>query len=769
MSPFVSTPLGKNKPSTWNLTNVQLPEYPCRESSLSNSQSLTARTAKPEALPVAAPWTTVSRTRTKRQNRKKQSLHSDKTFRAKRSVKAPALPGQVGTLSRGGARTKLSLADFLRSETASQLAAHLPSKDKPSGKQRKRQSIDSRHTADISGLLKVAASHSSGKSPRCTRKSPASLATPAGTPSLGTKAVSITSSSKGNCAGSQTVSQSSPNRKIEMSRDKVLAHGEKIAMASFQPSCSGATVVRQTPEKTGDDDLLETGQVYMADAPKYHGLCGTALCQVMNPVTGRKAPVRILLDSGANMTMLNKHVARTVGLTGQKVLYRISVAGGGVVSHEETEVVFQLVNSKGLATPLLVGMTTEAVGNPFQPVDFNPKKYPHLKDLVLADKFPNPKERSIELLLAEPYYSMFQKDGTRVSDNPALPMAQETSLGWVLRGATGIHRRVQSGSAFSVLSRQEEVFDLETMYKSLAFDFRKFWDGENIGLSAFESMTSEHTALEIQAIEFHKQHAHFDSERKKWSVHLPWIMDDLEAHRMTDNTRRAKAFYFKMIEKLKPGHLPLVREAYADLVEQEFAEEVPVEEYDPPWPTYVMTSRPVFRLDKATTKCRIVINASMVDPRDTKKSLNKLLMPGPNMLPQIMELVMRLMFKKFIFLIDIKKMVLAVELSLKSDRDMLRYLWGEPGSEPKLYRLRALGFGIISSPFQAMRCLQDTAVAVSDKYPEAAESIAKNTYMDDTSDGHDSLEAATNLLRDILTVMESGDSMVTKFLSAILK
>ena len=250
---------------------------------MSDSQSLTARTAKSVALTVAAPWTTVSRTRTKRQNRKKQSLHSDKTFRAKRSVKAPALPGQVGTLSRGGARTKLSLADFLRSETASQLAAYLPSKDKPSGKQRKRQSIDSRHTADISGLQKVAASHSSGKSPRGTRKSPASLATPAETPSLETKAVSITSSSKGNCAGSQTVSQSSPNRQIEMSRDKVLAHGEKIATASFQPSSSGATVVRQTPEKTGDDKLFETGQVYMADAPKYHGLCGNGFVPSHEP------------------------------------------------------------------------------------------------------------------------------------------------------------------------------------------------------------------------------------------------------------------------------------------------------------------------------------------------------------------------------------------------------------------------------------------------------------------------------------------------------
>ena len=53
-----------------------------------------------------------------------------------------------------------------------------------------------------------------------------------------------------------------------------------------------------------------------------------------------------------------------------------------------------------------------------------------------------------------------------------------------------------------------------------------------------------------------------------------------------------------------------------------------------------------------------------------------MLMPGPNTLPQIMELIMRFMTFEFVFLIDIQKIFLSIELELKSDRDMLNICVG---------------------------------------------------------------------------------------------
>ena len=192
--------------------------------------------------------------------------------------------------------------------------------------------------------------------------------------------------------------------------------------------------------------------------------------------------------------------------------------------------------------------------------------------------------------------------------------------------------------------------------------------------------------------------------------------------------------WHKSLHSVKTEHMPLVVDTYQELLENGFVEKVPDQEVFPDHPTYVMTSRPVFRLGKTTSKCRIVINASLPDQKDQNKSLNKLLMPGPNKLPQIMKLVLKTMMKEHLVLIDVKKMFLAIQLSKASDKDMLRFFWAKPGAtRPDLLRYRVLAFGVVSSPFRAIWCLHETAKMNMSKYPEAAQLILDMTYMDDIS------------------------------------
>ena len=47
-----------------------------------------------------------------------------------------------------------------------------------------------------------------------------------------------------------------------------------------------------------------------------------------------------------------------------------------------------------------------------------------------------------------------------------------------------------------------ETFDLDSVYRSIGFDFSKFWSGENVGISQNESMTSTLTALEIRIFRY---------------------------------------------------------------------------------------------------------------------------------------------------------------------------------------------------------------------------------------------------------------------------
>ena len=328
------------------------------------------------------------------------------------------------------------------------------------------------------------------------------------------------------------------------------------------------------------------------------------------------------------------------------------------------EVTFQLIAQNGFKTTEMAGIVTEKIGLPFKPVDFDPKQHSYLQDVQLADKFPNNQPRPINVLLSEPYFSQLQVDKTIRPKDPSLPIAQKTKLGWVLRGATGIYNEIKSAQVYSSLTYSAEDYDLKNMYE-ISFDFGKFWSGENVGIKPEEKMDSELTSLEEDALEFHKQTAKFDPVAKRWSVHLPWKDQDTESHRMSDNTSRALAYFYRSTKNVKEEHVDMVAQAYQDLVDQGFAEPVLPEEQNPPWPTYVMFSRPVIRMDKASTKVRVVINTSLIDPKDKTKSLNKMLMPGPNLLPQIMALILRLMQKEHIYLIDVKKMFLAVKLGIR--------------------------------------------------------------------------------------------------------
>ena len=47
--------------------------------------------------------------------------------------------------------------------------------------------------------------------------------------------------------------------------------------------------------------------------PKYNALCGMAKCYVMNPLNGMMHQIRVLLDSGANLSFINNDVAKKIG------------------------------------------------------------------------------------------------------------------------------------------------------------------------------------------------------------------------------------------------------------------------------------------------------------------------------------------------------------------------------------------------------------------------------------------------------------------------
>jgi hypothetical protein len=491
---------------------------------------------------------------------------------------------------------------------------------------------------------------------------------------------------------------------------------------------------------------------------QYHGLSGTLLCYAKNPITNKKVMIRVLLDSGANSSLITRSLYRKLDLHGEKISLQMNVAGNQLIhsNQMETSIILSTLDHS-FSTDCLLVTTIEQIGKPFAPILINANSYKHLRDINFTETYPIKVERPFDLLLSEPYYSSIMMPGQRLSSNLAEPVAKETKLGWVLRGATGIKNTKYNVYLYNdkaALTYEQSMIYAKNME---TFDFSKFWTTENVGISPNESDIKTQSAQEIQAETLQRNTAIYDPINKKWSCELLWKDENTKNHILSDNYRRALAMMKQVHSKVKKEHQEMVNKSMMEILENNWSEKVPEQEINrDDHPTYVLTSRPVIDISRKTTKCRIIINASQPDPK-TKMTLNKMLLQGPNFLPQIMEVILILRQYKYVFTIDVSKMFFSVELKKESDRDTLRYLWSNFNDEkPTLYRFKVLPFGCVSSPYQAMWCLHETARKFEKQFPEASKVLLNYLYMDDIATGSDNLAQAQKLAKEILFIMNEA-------------
>ncbi|GFS59680.1 uncharacterized protein TNIN_409831 [Trichonephila inaurata madagascariensis] len=92
------------------------------------------------------------------------------------------------------------------------------------------------------------------------------------------------------------------------------------------------------------------------------------------------------------------------------------------------------------------------------------------------------------------------------------------------------------------------------------------------------------------------------------------------------------------------------------------------------FPGFYLPHHAVIRSDKTTSRIRIVFDGS--EHEDGHSSLNQSLYTGPNLHPNILELLLRFRKGPVAFTADVKSAFLQIELDLR-DRDFTRFFWTE--------------------------------------------------------------------------------------------
>ncbi|KRX74001.1 hypothetical protein T06_10734 [Trichinella sp. T6] len=142
--------------------------------------------------------------------------------------------------------------------------------------------------------------------------------------------------------------------------------------------------------------------------------------------------------------------------------------------------------------------------------------------------------------------------------------------------------------------------------------------------------------------------------------------------------------------------------------------------------TWHLPHRAVFKMDKTTSKCRIIFDGSH---RCEGVSLNERLDPGSPIIVDLVGILLRFRQFKIGIHADITKMFLQIELH-PEDRDVTRFVWRKQGEEmPCIYRFCRLFFGLCCSPYLATIAVQYLAVNHETEYQETVNEGSVDEHM----------------------------------------
>lgn len=101
-----------------------------------------------------------------------------------------------------------------------------------------------------------------------------------------------------------------------------------------------------------------------------------------------------------------------------------------------------------------------------------------------------------------------------------------------------------------------------------------------------------------------------------------------------------------------------------------------------------------------------------------------------------------------------------------TDRKYQKILWRFSENEPiKTYELNTVTYGTSPAPFLATQTLVQLANDEKQHFPEACERIKDSFYVDDWLCGHDSVEGASKLQKEVSAVLQSGHMLLRKWAS----
>lgn len=469
-----------------------------------------------------------------------------------------------------------------------------------------------------------------------------------------------------------------------------------------------------------------------------NGFIGTAIARMT--VGNRSLPVRVALDPGSTHTLISENI--TMQLKAHRLpvelLMTTTVAEARIKHAAKFELSSILSPDKSVEFTAAISPSLPPTNKPAKPEEV--AKNPLLAGLHLAD---SDFGGDIDVLVGTyEIPCLLQGQDAMKYDSNSRFIATQTIFGWVVTGPA--------------LSQDSTVLKVDVMEcQKLDDTLGKLFELEKVPTTAAATMTPDEQAAVQQ----------FDSSVMQdsdgyYSAALPKVKNPPALG--TSRNRALSRALANERSMSKNGKSEEFNKELGDYITLGHAEIIPKSELNNRQ-NYYLPVHGVVKETSTTTAMRPVFDGSA--KTTSGYSYNDCLLPGPNLYPNISDLLIKFRTHPIAFTADIAKMFRMIKLK-KEDTDFHRFLLRR-NLEDSLTecRMLRLTFGIRCSPFVATAVLQHHARLHATQFPQASKCLLENFYVDDFLHGASSIQEAKKIRSSICYLLNKANMTLRKWRS----
>ena len=422
-----------------------------------------------------------------------------------------------------------------------------------------------------------------------------------------------------------------------------------------------------------------------------------------------------------------------------------------VVDTQRVELKLTPVHSGGSCSPFTVKPFVRedlSVGTDIIDVDMLKTMYPHLKPIALKKH----SYADVEMILGQDVFHSIRPLEYFDSDRKKTPVAVRLPLGWVLSGP------LPSTSGFYLTCFKAVTCDND-FDTALADQLRNWYDTESYG--TYKQVDSR-SAADARASKILDETTYHDGSR--YQVGMLWAEDGSSL----PNNYFSALVQLKSLERRFRKDTEL-KQRYGKTIQDDLdkgynekIDKTDCSKIDNPREWY-LPHHPVVHPHKPG-KVRRVLNRAA---KFQGQSMNNALLTGPDLLQSLIHILIRFRQFKSAVSADIEGMFLQVGV-IPRDRPSLGFLWREdPASQIAVYQYSRHNFGSKDSPTCANYALKRTGTNNQNDFPQAAQSVHRNFYMDDYLESSPTEEEASNKAKHLVKLLAKGGFKLTKFVSNV--